>query len=114
MVHIVDMSQSNYNTPSSQSPRKRRSSEDIENVRPSKDRPSKQPLPSSENEINYISVSFNAKKTLKYTPDHVRPVAMVSPISQSMQSAPQDVKVRILFQNYFISKLDSIIFYLIY
>ncbi|XP_041368913.1 rho GTPase-activating protein 19-like isoform X2 [Gigantopelta aegis] len=97
VVHIVDMSQSDHNTPSSQSPRKRRSSEDIENARPPKDkRSTKQPLPSSENEINYISVTFNAKKTLKYTPDRVKPVAMVSPITQSMLNAPQDLQKAVM------------------
>lgn len=120
-VHIVDMSLTPYN----RSMRKRRSSESLEeeinlpskekrtpntlgtpktpntpvqNMPKSQNRGTSTPeqLPSSENEINYISQQAPSKRTLPTTPNYSvkgRPVALVSPITKSVIKASRSTRV---------------------
>ncbi|XP_064601829.1 rho GTPase-activating protein 19-like isoform X2 [Liolophura sinensis] len=119
-VHIVDMSLTPYN----RSMRKRRSSEslDEEIILPSKEKrtpntlgtpktpntpaqntpkaqnrgtSTPEQLPSSENEINYISQQAPSKRTLPTTPNYSikgRPVALVSPITKSVIKASRSTR----------------------
>ncbi|XP_067657949.1 rho GTPase-activating protein 19-like [Haliotis asinina] len=96
-VHIVDMRDHNTHKTNT---RKRRSNEDMDrNVPFKKDNQeniSTQKHPSAENEINYMNVNMNVRKTLYFTPERNKPIAMVSPITQSMCKASKSVQKQVL------------------
>ncbi|XP_063432018.1 rho GTPase-activating protein 19-like isoform X1 [Mytilus trossulus] len=97
-VHIVDLCKSPA-TPRNRTPkaRKRLSSGSSDGSIPEK-RPTPEPIPSLENEIQYLIKNPPETRVLRFTPElHGKPVAMVSPlsfspISNTFKDCPQVMK----------------------
>ncbi|XP_050397345.1 rho GTPase-activating protein 19 [Patella vulgata] len=92
-VHVVDMWQSPL--PKS---RKRPSDESNENIpkKESRKSPVTESLPVAEKEISFLKRNAPIKKILVFTPEHNKPVALVSPITQSVIKASKECQKAIL------------------